>query len=246
VLDLKLLGSWIQPQHLREDVLKERREEFTSHPARMLVLRHIFRDEVAARLGHFITAEAQVETLYGLHSVAQEDRYGLANVTEEQWVNAPAKDRFFKLNKFVSIAPDLKVTPSFMTYVKFQADFNKPGFKRLFEEMSGLSLEPKTSTFHSFTMRQGDSLGWHDDTAMNYRLAFVFYLSEGWQPEFGGALHMVDPMGKLTQVEAEYNSLVIFEVNGKTNHRIAPVEPTAGGRVRATISGWLHKPELEH
>jgi Rps23 Pro-64 3,4-dihydroxylase Tpa1-like proline 4-hydroxylase len=133
-----------------------------------------------------------------------------------------------------------------MTYLKFQADFNKPGFKRLFEKVSGLSVEPKTCTFHSFVMRPGDCLGWHDDTFGNYRLAFVFYLTQGWKPEFGGALHMLDPRRKLTKVEAEYNSLVIFEVNPKTNHRIAPIEPAAGDRVRATISGWLHTPELEH
>ena len=246
MLDTKLLASWVQPQHFQEDALRRYRAAFSEHPARMLVVRNIFREEVATRLGHFITAEAQFETLYGLHSAAQADRYGLPNVTEKQWLEAPKQDRFFKPRKFVRIDPERKITPSLVSFLKFQADFNRPGFKGWFEEVTGLSFEPKTATVHSFIMRQGDCLGWHDDTHINYLLAFVFYLADGWQPEFGGALYMRDPAGNMTQVEAEYNSLVIFQVESNTTHRIAPIVAAAGDQVRATISGWLHKPELQH
>lgn len=130
----------------------------------MLVLRQVLRDEVAARLSYFITAEAQYETLYGLYSAMRTDRYGLANVTEEQWLKAEEKDRFFRLRKFVRVAFELKMTPGLMTFMRFQSAFNDAGFKEFFETITDLAQDRKSSTFHSFIMQQGDCLGWHDDT----------------------------------------------------------------------------------
>jgi Rps23 Pro-64 3,4-dihydroxylase Tpa1-like proline 4-hydroxylase len=74
------------------------------------------------------------------------------------------------------------------------------------------------------------------------RLSFVFYLSGGWETRFGGLLHLIHSDGRLTTVEPDYNSLVIFDVAAQTGHFINPVEQSAGARVRLTISGWFLRP----
>jgi Rps23 Pro-64 3,4-dihydroxylase Tpa1-like proline 4-hydroxylase len=68
------------------------------------------------------------------------------------------------------------------------------------------------------------------------------YLSPGWSPSFGGALHMADEAGGDTRVEATYNSIVVFDVQAENSHLVAPIEGAAGETRRLTIGGWYPKP----
>jgi hypothetical protein len=242
LIDRAWLSAWIQPQHLENNVIQTYREEFTSHPANMIVLKNVLLNETAAKLSCFINSEAEVETLYGLYSVMENNPNGLANVTEEEWSGAEEEDRFFRLRKFVRVSPQRRLTPNLATYLSFLAAFNKPTFRYFFEEITGLTFDLKDATYHLFTYKRGDFLRAHTDRGGKYLLAFILYLSPEWEPRFGGDLNILLSDGKIAKLEPEYNSLVLFNVNAQATHFVSPVEDCAGEVGRSTFSGWLHRP----
>lgn len=234
--------SWIQDTHWQQDSIDSYRRTFESHPANLLVLRNFLKSDSAARLGAFLQSEAQYETLHGLYSNMKNHPQGLANATEADWMAAEESDRFYRLRKFVGLSRDSRLTPNLVAYMKFRNAFNELAFRQFFISVTGLNLNLNEATFHSFMMKPGDFLKHHDDTGNNsYHVAFVLYLTPEWQPDFGGELQMFDPNGRVTAVWPEYNSLVLFKVNPRTKHQVAPIKGNADiGRV--TISGWMHKP----
>jgi Rps23 Pro-64 3,4-dihydroxylase Tpa1-like proline 4-hydroxylase len=234
--------SWVQSAHHEAGAIKTYRERFASHPAHLLVLRDFLAPDGAEKVSRFLHGEAQYEILYGLYSAMKNHPEGLPNATEDDWANANEEDRFYRLRKFVGISRDLRLTPNLVAYMKFRNAFNHPDVRRFFMEITGLSLDLNESTFHSFMMNEGDFLRDHDDTGRHYKVAFVLYFTPQWESRFGGLLHMVDPNGNVTKIEPEYNSLVLFKVDPRTKHFVAPVESCAGEKGRATISGWMHTP----
>lgn len=236
MIDPVWLSTWIQPQHLEKDSLQAYHQAFTSHPARALILRSFLHNPVAEQLNRFLTDEVKFEPVYGLFS---QDDY----VTEEAWRAAEDRDRFFTYRKLAGVSPEFRLSPNLLTFLKFCDALSDSNFRAFFEELSFLRFG--SNVLHVHAMKRGDFLASHSDKIENRRLAFVFYLTPGWDPSFGGALHIVEHGKQVTKVEAEYNSLVVFDVTGGTKHSIAPVQPAAGERVRATVSGWLHEPEGE-
>lgn len=235
--------SWVQPVHYHNGAIETYQRAFVSHPARLSVIRNFLVADGAEKISRFLESEAQYETLYGLYSTMNNNPQGLANATEDDWSNAEESDRFYRLRKFVGISRELQLTPNLVAYMKFRNAFNHPEFRRFFTAVTGLSLDLNQATFHSFIMKPGDFLRDHDDNGANYRLAFVLYLNPRWESRFGGELHMVDPQGNVTRIEPEYNSLVLFEVDRRTKHFVTPIQACAGAEGRATISGWMHKPQ---
>lgn len=84
----------------------------------------------------------------------------------------------------------------------------------------------------------GDFLMMHDDTQKaERRAAFVFNLSRGWHPNWGGLTHFLDRDGSVTDTYVPtYNSLTIFTV--PVLHLVSNVMPFAP-RPRYSITGWL-------
>ncbi len=65
-------SSWIRSEHLEQDALDRYHQAFTSHPARVAVVKNFLQEDVAAKLSRFLASEAQFKLEYGLYSV--EDR----------------------------------------------------------------------------------------------------------------------------------------------------------------------------
>jgi hypothetical protein len=233
MIDPVWLSAWIQPQHLERDSLQAYHQTFTSHPARLVVLKHFLLNSVAEQLSRFLTDEAEFQPAYGLFS--QEDY-----VTEEAWRAAEDHDRFFKFRKLAGVCPEFRLSPNLQMFLKFRAAVFDPNFRAFFEGLSGLRLGTNNFTVHA--MKRGDFLLAHSDNARDRCLAFVFYLSPNWDPSFGGALHMVERGKKAAKVEAEHNSLVVFDVTTGSEHFIAPIDSE---QPRMTASGWFYRPEHE-
>ena len=232
--DLAWLGSWVQAHHWERHALQAYRQAFTSHPARLLVLRHFLLDRVAERLSRFLSLEAEFQTVYGLYSV--DGRY----VTEDEWLAAAAEDRYLRFGAFCGPRPEFQLSPNLLTYLQFRQAFRDRRFTALFEEMCGVSLGASAFSVHA--MRPGDFLHAHTDAVGDRRLAFVLYLTSEWRPRFGGYLQVLEPGGTALRIEAEYNSLVLFDVTARTEHLVGPIEPVAGETARLTLGGWISQP----
>ena len=241
-LDRELLNAWIQPQHLSDDSIRSYSEAFRSHPANLIVLKNFLHDHVVSGLSAFINDEAEVETLYGLYSAMEKNPNHSASVTEAEWLKAEEEDRFFRLRKFTRLSPEKRLTPNFAVYLKFLSAFKDPKFKAFFEEITGLTFDLNSETFHFYTFKKGDYLRPHNDQATNYSLAFMLYLSPEWESRFGGVLNVFLPNGEVMKLEPEYNCLVLFNVEAQAMHYVSVIKDGAGERGRSAFSGWLHKP----
>ncbi len=231
-LDLAWLRRWIQPQHLEAEARAAYREELRSHPTRRLVLKSFLRDSRVAPIHRLFSEEAHFESSLGLYSA-----YGY--VSREVWLQAEEKDRFFKYGRLAGILPGFELSRNLAGFLKLRAALVDSRFRDYLAEVTGLRLSAGTMP-HGHSYSSTDFLKCHDDDDRDRLLTLVLYLSKGWRPEYGGALHLLDRAGREEKVEAEYNSLVLFDVTAKTQHYIAPV--TAPGKLRQSIGCWYHKP----
>ena len=69
MIDRQRLAAWIQPRHLDDQALEAYRSAFTSHPARLVIIRDFLAPDVADRLGRFLANEAEFKPEFGLYSI---------------------------------------------------------------------------------------------------------------------------------------------------------------------------------
>ena len=234
------LDALVQTQHLEGDALQGYRETFMSHPACVVTLKSFLHPHVAERVACFLTKETVYRKIFGLYS-ADNSKH---DITEEEWLRAEEKDRFYRYSvaHWEKISPEFPLSPNLLTWRRFRSAVVQSGFKRFLEAISGLLLGGNTEVVVHATKR-GDFLRPHNDRNSKRRLAFILYLSADWSPRFGGALCVLDHDGNVTQIEAEYNSFVVFDVTTHKEHFIAPVSSAAGERSRLSIGGWLKNPD---
>jgi len=236
IVDRQKLGAWIQPQHLEDAALEQYGEAFTSHPARLVVIKDFLQPQMAERLSRFLSSEAEFKAEYGLYSVE-------GAVKEEDWLRAKDEDRFFKFGKLVGTPPQFQTSPNALTYLQFRTTFQRPELKAFFEAISGMPLGA-SNDFGAHSMTSESLLRPHSDDNRDRQLALVIYLTPGWKSEFGGQLKVTHLDGKTTVVEAEYNSVIAFNVLTHKAHVVEPVRPSNGAAPRRlTIGGWYHKLE---
>ena len=234
MVDTASLGAWIQPEHLDPDRLEEHRKAFTGHPAQLVVIQDLLRDEIAQRLSRFLQEEAQFEEEFGLYSTD-------GAVPRERFESAEDDDRLFRLSRLGGISPEHMMSPNAITYLRFRQALQQPAFREFFEAITGLRLG-SSDDFGVHSMGAGDFLRAHSDDVRERSIALVIYLSPDWRSEYGGALHMVDETGGTTRVEARYNSMVVFDVQAENTHFVAPIEDAVGDGRRLTIGGWYPTP----
>jgi len=239
MVDRQKLEAWIQPQHLEPAALEQYRRSYTSHPARLVVIRNFLQPQVAERLARFLSGEAEFKAEYGLYT-----KEGAAK--EDDWLRAREEDRFFKYGKLVGTPPQFQTSPNALTYLQFRMTFQRPELKAFFEEISGMPLGA-SDDFGAHSMTPESLLRPHSDDNRNRQLALVVYLTPGWKPEYGGQLTVNHVDGETTVVEAEYNSVIAFNVLTHESHVVERIRATNGTVPRRlTIGGWYHKVESAH
>lgn len=234
-IDITFLREWIRAEHLEEAQLRMYRDMLQSHGSRFVVLRSFLTDSVAEKLSRFLQREAQFHTEYGLYSVHDQ------GVPEERWQSAIDQDRFFRFGKLVGTSPEFAMSPNALTYLRFRKTFQDPRFRNFYEHLCGTQLG-SSDDFGSHSMAVGDMLRPHSDDNRNRRVAIVIYLSPDWETSYGGALHIVDRQGRVSSIEAAYNTMIAFDVLAETTHYVTSIDPAAGTRRRLTIGGWYPNP----
>src|SRR5215213_1492110 len=231
------LKDWVQSRYLQADTLESYRRAFTSHPARVLVLKDILLDEVAEKLSRFLSHEARFELTHGLYSQNVKDG-NISDVSPAAWLEAEEEKRFYRFSDYAGVLDEFQLSPNRTVFQQFFSALRNNKFRLFFEEISGLELG-STPLINAYSYHSGDFLGLHTDDVKGKRLSFIFYLSPHWERPFGGSLHLISHSGDVTEIAPDYNTLVIFDVAAETKHFIDPVEQCAGERARLTVSGWF-------
>src|SRR5437899_7559865 len=112
MLDRQRLASWIQPQHLEDRALETYQNAFTSHAARLVVIRDFLVPQVAERLSRFLANEAEFKAEYGLYSIE-------GAVKEEEWLIAGDKNRLFRHGKLVGTLLQFRMSRDALTHFQF-------------------------------------------------------------------------------------------------------------------------------
>jgi Rps23 Pro-64 3,4-dihydroxylase Tpa1-like proline 4-hydroxylase len=231
-MNAEAINRWVREEHLKSDNLKLYQGAFSSSPARLLTIKSFLRDDIAARLAQCLEREIEFKPTFSV--------YPSTRVTEEEWMREDESKRFFRFSQLAGIKPEFQLSPNVLTYLRFRKAFLDPEFIRFFEEVTGLDLNP-TDDFSLHRMSRGDFLKMHNDVHETRRLAFVMYLSPGWEPGFGGSLTIMDAGEGTTTIPPDYNSIVIFDVKANTQHRVDEVTERAGDRARLSMGGWFHE-----
>jgi Rps23 Pro-64 3,4-dihydroxylase Tpa1-like proline 4-hydroxylase len=234
------LKDWVQSRHLQPDAIEASRQTFTSHPARVLVLKKFLLDPVAEKLSRFLSHEARFELAYGLYSKNVKDG-NISGVSATAWLEAGEEEKFYRFSDYAGVLDKFQLSPNRTVFQQFFSALRNDKFRLFFEAISGLELG-SSPLINAYSYKSGDFLSHHTDDVKSKRLSFIFYLSRHWDRRFGGLLHLIDSNDDVTEVDPDYNSLVIFDVAAKTTHFITPVEQCAGERARLTISGWFLAP----
>lgn len=234
MVDTDALAAWIQPQHLTEDALTGYRDAMAAHPARMVVMHDLLTASAAQRIADFLADEALYTIEHGLYS--QHD-----GVDPSDWEAAPEQDRFFRFGKLTGQRPEAMLSDNMLTYLQWRSFVTEPPFRGFFEFVTGTALGA-SDDFGCHEFRVGDFLLAHDDANRNRRVALVTYLTPAWRPEFGGALSMRAADGSEDRVEAEFNTMVVFDTLAGSSHHIERIEDVAGDQARRTFGGWFPNP----
>lgn len=140
----------------------------------------------------------------------------------------------------LSQTPDFAATENVLLK-EFYEFFCSKEFTKLMQELCRIKLKGGVDMAGSL-YEDADYLLCHDDQLEGRKIAFVYYLSEGFREEDGGALAFLeDQGGKPGKMVERYfplwNSLMIFEVSRKSWHE---VEEVLTSKKRYAIGGWLH------
>lgn len=227
------LSTWIAPDHFRPENLDGYRRTFAAHPVRLSILRSFLRDDIACRAAEFLEREAEYQPQYGLYSRPSDGQ----PVTADEWSRAEPGDRFFRFRAVSGVQERFRLGTNVLAYLKIVRALADVRFTAFAETISDLGLGPLHLNVHG--MMAGDFLHAHTDARDQHRLAFVLFLSRGWDPAFGGALHLTDGGGGEWTVEPTYNTLALFDISAHHEHWVTPIEAAAGTRARVTIGGWI-------
>jgi hypothetical protein len=234
MVDVDTLARWIQPPHLTDEALAGYRDAMASHPARMVVLDAFLVPEVADRLASFLADGALYTVEHGIYS--SED-----GVSAEAWEAADEQDRFFRFGKLSGQRPEAMLSDEMLAYVQWRSFVTEPAFHDLFEALTGLELGP-SDDFGCHEFGVGDFLKEHDDANRSRRVALVLYLTPGWGERHGGGLTMTAADGSVDRRQASFNSLVVFDTQAGSSHRVERIEEAAGDLARRTFGGWFPNP----
>jgi len=235
-LDRAWLGQWIQPQHLTDEALDRYHAEYESGPVPILQVSEFLRPEISAQLHALLAEEAEFEDVYVL-------RVPDSRVEREVWIAAEDSNRASKYSRLVDVQGGaMSFNP--LTYIRLHEALADRRFVEFFERITNTPLG-SLQAFGGKAFGVGDYLRPHHDQGNDRLLAFIVYVNPNWRPSYGGALNVQGVGGERLVLEAEYNSLVCFNVLGHECHYVANVEEAAGAERRLTVGGWIKKPDGE-
>ncbi len=230
-----MLNSQLDPDQLHTEFVRKNR----------ILIRNALNEEVAENVLRSLDLDIPWQMAYmEKGSACVFSREQRANMTNAQWetiqkkITALGSLGFQFCYGHYSVSDRNKELCRVDAYVNTFRDFLKSD--RFFDFARSVTGMPEVCSIEILAARYsgGDFLMMHDDTQKaERRAAFVFNLSKGWHPDWGGLTHFLERDGSVTDTYVPlYNSLLIFAV--PVRHLVSYVMPFAP-RPRYSITGWL-------
>lgn len=111
--------------------------------------------------------------------------------------------------------------------------FNAPRFRALAGRLAGCETDGTARVAASY-YQPGDYSLPHEDHVGQRAIAFIWYLTRDWRPEWGGHFYWCRTG---TYIRPSFNTMVAFRVTRTSSHFVCPVSAQARGK-RLAVSGW--------
>lgn len=201
-------------------------------------------DKLAALGGLFAGDAAWVDS----HGLLDQ---GGRHCSEAAWLAAPADRRFWRYRQMQGVAPGREMSAGWLHWLRFRSGLlTHPDLLAALARVTGISLAGRVDAV-PLLQRRGDFLALHSDRTRDRLLCGVFYLSDGWQPAYGGEFEMTAGGNRIHHIEPRANRLILFDPRetGPTHeapplHRASPLAEAAGGWSRCSFSIWWKSPLL--
>lgn len=159
----------------------------------------------------------------------------LAALKQEEFTHKESD--LFSLSQTVDLGESRnEIIRSFHTLVK------SPEFARFMQTITGVAVKPGVLDFSGSLYESGDYLLCHDDQVEDRKLAYIVYLSKGFQASDGAEFVLFNNNGKRPTSVAQahlplWNHLMLFAVSPLSFHMVAE---NCSRKSRYAIGGWLH------
>lgn len=162
----------------------------------------------------------------------------------EQLLAALKKEEFFhKESDLFSLSQTADLASSDNPVIcSFYSLVQSSDFAAFMQRLSGLSVKPGVLDFAGSLYESGDYLLCHDDQVEDRKIAYILYLSKGFEKKDGAEFILFNNKEGIPQdVAASYppvwNSLLFFEVSPISFHMVGE---NCSSKKRYAIGGWLH------
>ena len=232
---LDTLAHWINPQHLSDQAIEQYAERLRTDPHQAVWLDDFLLPQRIAALHGLFSSDGEFEEIYELHDDNKSrQKY---KVSKEDWDQAQSNQYFDHALKFKRIRPEAKMNHGSLNYLLFTklllSSIGSSYIGRITgQTLSGIEVHPRI-------MRLGDYLAPHSDYMPTRSICTILYLTEGWQPTFGGRFRQYRQDQPSRNLDPLPNRLTLFHVSTKALHDVEPLSEEAAGWQRRSMTIWF-------
>lgn len=231
-----MLIKWVQPQHLNSQAIEQLKSLSKTQLEAGVFLDNFLKEECLARLQRTLSDEATFKANYRVYS----NKY---DVTEEEYYSHAEKELFFHFNELCGVKPEYAMSINWLTYLRFHHDYHL-GMSALLGDIIGTQLSARGQS--TFIIRQHNSLRRHNDYRPGRKICTILYLSNEWNPQYGGDLVMSykekesGEIRVVNRIAHHPNRLVIFSVNRNTFHHVTSLTELGKDKCRCSYVRWFN------
>lgn len=150
----------------------------------------------------------------------------------------------FRLRCLVPLGGDRALEPESLSpaWVELVAELLSDSYRDAFAELLGQSLDGHLLELSAWRWGAASHLGPHVDIPRKLA-SEVFYFNEGWDPAWGGCLHILgsdDPGNVTAELPPALGSASILVRSDSSWHAVAPVQAGAAEERLSLIATWQH------
>jgi len=233
--DMLFSNDLINTKNLNANAIEGHAEQFNSTPLKLLKIQDFLSPDFANSCADFLNNDAKFKDVYGLYSPNGN------NVSLQQWTSSDQEKHFYFYQMLTSPESNHILGARGLHFLKLRQLLSSNNFKLYVEKLIRTELGTVTP-IKVHRMRPQHFLNPHNDKRGNRLIAFILYLSPQWQAESGGQLCILDNNNSKTIIEADFNSLLLFDVTQHQHHYVSRVISTRNQTEpnRLSINGWFH------
>lgn len=236
------LEHWIDPRWLEPATRRELAARFAVDPQDSLAIDGLLRPDRLEGLRRLFTVEGRFVEEFCRKAQADDPSRQEVAVSEESFRSLPEEQRASVEALLAGPMPGFELGRGMLCHLGFSVLLNSPEFHAFLESVTG--IEPG-EVLGVMTRRFGPGhfLTPHSDSTDGRRLCAVFYVSDGWQPAYGGRFRHYPGTGDPVEVAPLGNRLLLFRPLPHRVHDVEMLNPAAGGWRRCAYTIWYGRKE---